>query len=320
MLFQGMRQHFFLTKTKFGFIFKKDLRNFNLNICCSKVLNCLFAFLEVCMAIIAISRQVAALGDEVASRLSEKLNYRFINRKEIEERILKLGFKPDKLKKYDEKKPGFFASLVKERDEYLDYLQTAILDAASEGNCILIGRGAFAVLASLPNLLSLRFVASNEVRLERLKKEFNWNDKLAQCRIDESDMNRRGFHKSFFNIDIDDPTQYMAVLNTGIFDVEKTSDAIKVMVEHFSTPEIEKEGLKKLSELQKCQHLVNKLIFNHKIKIEFLRAVMEDNVITLQGVADSSVLVEKALNIARTECPGFEIKSSVSVIQDFKAY
>lgn len=47
---------------------------------------------------------------------------------------------------------------------------------------------------------------------------------------------------------------------------------------------------------------------------------MEDNVITLQGVADSSVLVEKALNIARTECPGFEIKSSVSVIQDFKAY
>ena len=163
-------------------------------------------------------------------------------------------------------------------------------------------------------------MASNEVRLERLKKEFNWNDKLAQCRIDESDMNRRGFHKSFFNIDIDDPTQYMAVLNTGIFDVEKTSDAIKVMVEHFSTPEIEKEGLKELSELQKCQHLVNKLIFNHKIKIEFLRAVMEDNVITLQGVADSSVLVEKALNIARTECPGFEIKSSVSVIQDFKAY
>ena len=60
----------------------------------------------------------------------------------------------DKLKKYDERKPGFFASLVKDRDEYLDYLQTAVLDAASEGDCILIGRGSFAILEDLPNLVS----------------------------------------------------------------------------------------------------------------------------------------------------------------------
>lgn len=272
------------------------------------------------MAIITISRQVAALGDEVAEILAKKLGYKFINRKELEERIVKLGFNPDKLKKYDERKPGFFASLVKDRDEYLDYLKTAILDAASGGNCILIGRGSFAVLAPLPNLLSFRFVASNEVRLERLKKEFNWNDKLAQARIDESDMNRKGFHKSFFNIDLDDASQFMAVLNTGIFDADKTAEAIEVMVQHFENPETEEKGIKKLAELQKCQHLVNTLVFKHKIKVEFLRAVMEDGVIILQGVADSSVLVEKALNIAKTECPEYEIKSSISIIQDFKAY
>lgn len=272
------------------------------------------------MAIITVARQVAALGDEISAAVAQKLGYKFVGRKEIEKKIVELGFPESKLIKYDERKPGFFASLAKDRDEYMDYLLTAILEAAEEGNTLLIGRGSHVILSELPNLFSVRLVAKNSVRLERLKKEFNWNDKLAQCRIDESDMNRRGFHKSFFNIDIDDPSQYMAVLNTGIFDVEKTSEAIKVMIEHFSTPELEEAGLKKLSELQKCQHLVNKLIFNHKIKIEFLRAVMEDNVITLQGVADSSVLVEKALNIARTECPGFEIKSSVSVIQDFKAY
>ncbi len=272
------------------------------------------------MAIIAISRQVAALGDEVARKLSERLGYKFINRQEIEKRIVELGFNPDKLKKYDERKPGFFASLVKERDEYLDYLQTAILDAASGGNCILIGRGAFAVLAPLPNLISFRFVASNEVRLERLKKEFNWNDKLAQCRIDESDMNRKGFHKSFFNIDLDDASQFMAVLNTGIFDEDKTAEIIELTVKHFENKELEEAGNKKLSELQKCQHLVNNLIFDHKLKIEFLHAVMENNTITLQGVADSSVLVEKAVNISKTLCPEHEIKSAISVIQDFKAY
>ena len=122
------------------------------------------------MAIITISRQVAALGDEVAEVLAKKLGYKFIDKKYIEKRIVELGFPEEKLKKYDERNPGFFASLAKDRDEYLDYLQTAVLETAKEGNCIFIGRGAFVVLENLPNLISVRFVAKNEVREERLMK------------------------------------------------------------------------------------------------------------------------------------------------------
>ena len=52
------------------------------------------------MAIIAISRQVAALGDEIATAVAEKLGYKFITRKEIEKRIVDLGVPEEKLKKY----------------------------------------------------------------------------------------------------------------------------------------------------------------------------------------------------------------------------
>ena len=52
------------------------------------------------MAVITISRQVAALGDEIASALAKKLGYVFIDRKEIEKRIVSLGFSEEKLKKY----------------------------------------------------------------------------------------------------------------------------------------------------------------------------------------------------------------------------
>ena len=78
------------------------------------------------MSIIAISRQVASLGDEIARSVSEKTGYKFVTRHDLEKRIVDLGFPQEKLKKYDEKKPGFFASLVKDRDEYLNYLQTAV--------------------------------------------------------------------------------------------------------------------------------------------------------------------------------------------------
>ena len=68
------------------------------------------------MAIITLARQVAAKGDEVAQDLAAKLNYKFITRKQIEERIIELGFPRDKMPKYDERKPGFFASMTKDRD------------------------------------------------------------------------------------------------------------------------------------------------------------------------------------------------------------
>ena len=94
------------------------------------------------MAVITFSRQVAALGDEVAGALAKKLGYNFITRKEIEKRIVELGFPENKMPKFDERKPGFFASLTKDRDEYLNYAQYAILEAAEKKNVVIIGRGS----------------------------------------------------------------------------------------------------------------------------------------------------------------------------------
>jgi len=76
----------------------------------------------------------------------------------------------------------------------------------------------------------------------------------------------------------------------------------------------------KLKDLLKCQHLVNKLVFEYKLNIEFLRAVIDGENLTLQGVADSAILVERAIRIASEEHPEFKVTSAISVVQDFKAH
>ena len=53
------------------------------------------------MALITISRQVAAHGDDVADTFATTLGYTFITRKEIEKRIVELGFPESKLTKFD---------------------------------------------------------------------------------------------------------------------------------------------------------------------------------------------------------------------------
>lgn len=272
------------------------------------------------MAIIAISRQVAALGDEIAAAVAKKLGYTFITRKQIEDRIVELGFPKEKLQKYDEIKPGFFASLAKGRDEYLNYLQYAILEAASKGNCILIGRGSFVILEDVPNLISLRFVAKESVRAKRLEKEFNWTEKQAMARINESAANRKGFHKSFFNVDNEDASHYMLTINTGILEQEEVVKQIVNFVKYFADPEKEALGKKRIENMLKAQDLTNKLLFEYKLNINFLRAIIDDEgtSITLQGVADSQAVVDRAVTLAAKILPSCTIKSAVNIVQDFK--
>lgn len=273
------------------------------------------------MAIITISRQVAAHGDEVAAELARELGYKHISRKELEQRIIDLGFPESKMPKYDERKPGFFASLARDRDEYLNYVQYAILEAAVQKNVIIIGRGAFSVLENVPNHIAIRLVADEKTRIQRLRDEFNWDEKQAKQRISESDTNRSGFNRSFFNTDINDSALYHAVLNTGYLGVTNTAKIIASLVQEQVTVKQEEEGNVRIEKMMEAQKIVNRLIFEHHINIEFMHATIDENgTFILHGVADSTALVEQALSFVREAMPGVEVKSAVSIVHDFKAY
>lgn len=272
------------------------------------------------MAIITLARQVAAKGDEVAQDLAAKLNYKFITRKEIEDRIIQLGFPQSKLPKYDERKPGFFASMAKDRDAYQNLSQYAMLEAAAKQNIIIIGRGAFALFSSIPNHVAVRLIASEKTRIVRLMEEFGWDEKQAKQHIQESDSNRNGFHKNFYNIDIEDPANFHMLLNTGSVAINECAQIIADFTNTHITPNKEAEGTKIVEEMLKAQAVVNKLIFEYKIKIDFLHAAIEDGKFILYGVTDAPGLIEQALEIARSELPQYEVVSSVSVVHDFKQF
>ncbi len=222
--------------------------------------------------------------------------------------------------KFDERKPGFFASLTKDRDEYLNYTQYAILEAAEQKNVVIIGRGAFAVLQNVPNNISIRLIADEKTRIKRLCDEFNWDEKKARQRIQESETNRTGFHNSFYNLDINDASLYHAIFNTGFVPVEDTAKMIANLVQTVITPQKEEEGNAMIAELLKGQSVVNKLYFIHHLNIDFMHVTIEDNTVLLHGVSDSPAVVEQALQIIRKEMPEYEAKSAVSIVHDFKAY
>lgn len=272
------------------------------------------------MSIITISRQIASYGDEIATELARKLGYSFINRKMLEGDLVKHGITEDKLRKYDERKPGFWASLARDRDEYFDYLREAVYERAKGGNCVFIGRGGFAILKDVPGCYDVRLIAPDAVRTARLMKEFSWSEKKAQALMQESDANRRGFHKCFFNIEQDDPSSYHLVLNTEALTPEIGADIIKNACSLTINKSLEASGIARIAELLQAQTIVNHIAFDLKIPIHFLEATATASEITLHGVADSSAVIETALAVARNLAKDKKIVSGISIVQDYKSY
>ena len=184
----------------------------------------------------------------------------------------------------------------------------------------MIGRGSFVILEGVPNLVSVRCIAPYEIRKERLKNEFKWDEKKAQQRILESDTNRQGFHKSFFNIENEEPSHYHLIINTGLLDVHSSAKAIAGACKEIMSPQIEQAGQKKIDQLLLGQRIVNWLAFDYRVNINFLRASVDDKTITLQGVADSAAIVDKAVTLTSEKYTEKKVISCISVVQDFKAY
>jgi cytidylate kinase len=272
---------------------------------------------EHVMAIITISRELAAMGDETALELAKLLNYTFVDKEEIEENIKSYGFTGAQFSKYDERKPGFWTSLSRGRDNYLHYLKMAMFAEAAHGNCIMIGRGAAAILKHVPGVVSVFLAAPYEIRAERVKSYFQCDDKRAKQIIEQSDKDREGFHRYFFDIDWTDACNYHLCINTGNFHPMLGAKIIKGLLEEYVDKETENQGLKKIHDLALAQKVNHHILMEKNIPIHFLETEVSGSKATLFGVASSQSLVEAAIAAAQEVDLIQEVQSELQVVQEY---
>lgn len=272
------------------------------------------------MAIITISRKIASFGDETAKELAQILKYDFIDRKSLEHDLINRGISTGQLQKYDERKPGFWASLSRDRDSYFDYLREAVYEHAAKGNCIFIGRGGFAILRDVPGLYSVRLVAADNIRIARIMNEFNWSEKKAKDLMEESDNNRDGFHRAFFNTVSEDASEYNMVINTGCIEAKTAAEIIKFGIEKTISHDEVILGEKRIQELLLAQKIVNHISFELKLQIYFLEADVTGNELILHGVADNHSAIDKAVTVAKEMAKDKEIISSITLVNEYKPF
>lgn len=269
------------------------------------------------MAIITLSRQSGSLGDEIGMLIARRLGYSFHDKHEIEDRIIAKGLPKEEFLKYDERKPNFLARFAKNRDRYLNYLSSVILEIAKEGNCVIMGRGAFLFLQSLPNHITLRFVSTPEERLKHIKEITGVKtDKIAKKMLADSDKRQEQFYKSCFKYDLNDYSMIHAILNTAYINPDMTAEMITAGVKNYISPKIDEAGKNRVEELILAQQMANKLIFEHGLHIDELWILVNGKTVTLNGVTSFHATVERAQTILENEYAGYKVVSQIKCVQD----
>ena len=269
------------------------------------------------MAIITISRELAALGDETAHSLAAKLNYRLVDKRELEERIKSFGVEDNKFRKFDEKKPSFWMSLSQDRDDYIHFLTSAILAEAGNDNAVLIGRGAAIILKNVPGVFSVFLAAPLEIRIERVKSYFHCDEKRARQILEQSDHDREGFYRAFFDVKWKEESHYHLTLNTGRLHPEICADIVKYMLDSTLTSELEAKSVQKIKELTLGQKIKHGVIYGKCIPVHFFEAVVSGNKVSLYGIANTQALIEAAVFAASELAPDYSMEAEIQVVHDY---
>jgi cytidylate kinase len=195
---------------------------------------------------ITISREVGAGGDAVSERLCDLLQKKrrheevkwIVFDKNLIEKVIEDHNLPGKLSDYlEEDKITEINSMVNELlglhpSAWLLVHKTAqtILQLATMGNVIIVGRGAHLVTAQMNNVFHVRLVAPKEDRIRHMQDIFNLTRKEAIVRIKKDDVIRKHYLKHYYHKDIEDKFLYHIIINTHLLPYEEAAEMISTHV------------------------------------------------------------------------------------------
>jgi len=184
--------------------------------------------------VITISREPGSGGNILAERLSDELGYEVYHQKILHRMAESTHLSTSLLEHMDEKGlnlfQNYFYSLEDRRhlwpDQYLRHLLNIIKSIGKEGHAVIVGRGANFIL-SPEKRFSVRVVAPQQLRIERVSRDFGISMQQAKQRICRTESDRKAFNQKYFHADFSAPENYDMVINTGCLSIEAAVQCIK---------------------------------------------------------------------------------------------
>ena len=185
------------------------------------------------MAIIAMTREMATLGQDVAAGLAERLGLDVVHHELVAQDIAeRAGMRESEVQRFLGGEASLLERLRVDRARVSRYTAEEILERAVQGSVLIRGWGATYLLRNVPHVVCVRICAPMVDRERVLMQRLGIRDPaIARREIERNDAAHNGTMQRLFGIDWTDPALYALVLNTARIPVADCIEHIAKVVE-----------------------------------------------------------------------------------------
>ena len=184
------------------------------------------------MAIITLSRGTFSGGEELATRLGERLGYRVLSREVLAEAAVKYGVSESDLAEAMGKGPGLLDRFLHDRRLYLAYVQAALCEQVAGDKVVYHGHAGQLLLRGVRHVLRVRLIAPLEYRIEQFIARKGVSREDASAYIAWVDRERERWTRFLYGVDWHDPGLYDLVINLEHLDVDAACATVAATVAH----------------------------------------------------------------------------------------
>ncbi|GAB4448053.1 MAG: hypothetical protein Fur0044_43870 [Anaerolineae bacterium] len=166
------------------------------------------------MAVLTISRELGSEGTYLGQKVAQKLGYHFVDKALIEKVLNQYGFV--QFEEAYESGAGFWSRYDMLKSTMVKFLNQVIQALAQHGNVVILGRGSFAVLDGLADVLNVRIKAPFPLRVSRVMAQQGITQAIkAEILVKENDKARTVFVESWYGVRWDTIDDFDLVIDTG---------------------------------------------------------------------------------------------------------
>ena len=185
------------------------------------------------MVAIAMTREMGTRGKDVAQGIADALDLKVIHSELVEHDLAtRLGVENSAVHRYLEGSASLLERWKIDKQKLSRYTAEEILEFARDGNVVIRGWGAVAVLRAVPHVLRVRVCAPMPFRERVIMERLELKDASeARREIEQNDAAHSGLMRGFFGVNWEDPQLYHVVLNTGSVPADACVSIVRLLAE-----------------------------------------------------------------------------------------
>ena len=209
------------------------------------------------MAIVTVSRMFGSGGSEVAERIAHELGWQLLDNAFVDEVAARLGTPPAEVEAREERVPSLAqrlaatlalgapeilpgpadAELPPSAERLIEVTERIIMEAASRGHSVIVGRGAQSVLASRQDVIHVFCYAPRPALVARAARRLAIAEKEAEKVVDDTNRQREQYVRTYWKRSWRAYENYHLCLNTDWLSVDgAASIVVRLAREKFATP------------------------------------------------------------------------------------